>query len=63
MAMTTVLTVRLSRNALEDDLRTSGLALARELAASAVERHGAEGETLLQREIGSVAGRAASCAT
>ena len=57
MAMTTVLTVRLSRSALEDDLRTSGLALARELAASAVERHGAEGETLLQREIGSLAGR------
>ena len=57
MAMTTALTVRLSRNALEDDLRTSGLALARELAASAVERHGAERETLLQREIGSVAGR------
>ena len=57
MAMTTVLTVRLSRSALEDDLRTSGIALARELAASAVERHGAEGETLLQREIGSLAGR------
>ena len=57
MALTTVLTVRLSRTAVEDDLRTSGLALARELAASAVERHGVEGETLLQREIVSVAGR------
>lgn len=57
MAMTTALTVRLSRSALEDDLRTSGLALARELAASAVERRGMEGETLLQREIGSFAGR------
>ena len=57
MAMTTVLTIRLSRNALEDDLRKSGLALARELAASAVERHGAEAETLLQREIVSLAGR------
>jgi two-component system, NtrC family, sensor kinase len=57
MAMTTVLTIRLSRNALEDDLRQSGLALARELAASAVERHGTEAETLLQREIGSLAGR------
>jgi two-component system, NtrC family, sensor kinase len=57
MAMTTVLTIRLSRNALEDDLRQSGLALARELAASAVERRGVDGETLLQREIGSLAGR------
>ena len=57
MVTTTVLTIRLSRNALEDDLRKSGLALARELAASAVERHGTEAETLLQREIVSLAGR------
>lgn len=57
MALTTVLTVRLSRNALDDDLRTSGLALARELAASAVARHGVDGDTLLQGELGSLAGR------
>jgi signal transduction histidine kinase len=57
MAMTTALTVRLSRGALEDDLRTSGLTLARELSASAVARHGTEGEALLQQELGSVVGR------
>jgi two-component system NtrC family sensor kinase len=57
MAMTTALTIRLSRNALENDLRQSGLALARELAASAVERRDVDGETLLQREIGGLAGR------
>ena len=57
MATTTVLTIRLSRNAVEDDLRRSGLALARELAASALQRRGADGETLLQAEIGSLAGR------
>jgi two-component system, NtrC family, sensor kinase len=57
MATTTVLTIRLSRNAVEDDLRRSGLALAREVAASAVERRGVDGETLLQAEIGSLAGR------
>ncbi len=57
MAMTTVLTIRLSQNALEDDLRKSGLALARELAASAAERHGIDGEMLLRNEMGSLAGR------
>jgi signal transduction histidine kinase len=57
MALATALTVRLSRNAVQDDLRSSGLVLARELAASAVERRGADGETLLQKEIGSLAGR------
>ncbi len=57
IALTTMLTVRLSRSALEDDLRTSGLALARELAASAVERRGVDDETQLQSEIGSLAGR------
>lgn len=57
MATTTVLTIRLSRNAVEDDLRRSGLALAREVAASAVARRGVDGETLLQVEIGSLAGR------
>lgn len=57
MAMATGVTARLSRNALEDDLRTSGLALAREVAASAADRRGAEGEALLREEIGSLAGR------
>ena len=57
MATATALAVRLSRNALEDDLRTSGLALARELAASAVAYHGTENDALLQQEIRSMAGR------
>ena len=57
MAMTTALTVRLSRNSLEEDLRTGGLVLAREMAASAVARHGAEGEALLQEEVSNLVGR------
>ena len=57
MAATTTLAVRLYRSTLEDDIRNSGLALARELAASAASRTGTGGEAALQREIGSVLGR------
>jgi two-component system NtrC family sensor kinase len=57
MAGTTALAVRLSRSTLEDDIRNSGLALARELAASAASGTGTGGEAVLQREIGSVLGR------
>lgn len=57
MAGTTALTVRLSRSALEDDIRNSGLALARELAASAASRTGTGETAVLQREISSVLGR------
>jgi signal transduction histidine kinase len=57
MAATTALTVRLSRSALEQDLRSSGLALAREVAASAVARHGTEAEALLQAELVNLVGR------
>lgn len=57
MAGTTALAVRLSRSTLEDDIRNSGLALARELAASAASRTGTSGEAALQREIESVLGR------
>jgi hypothetical protein len=38
LTATTALTVRLSRGALEDDARQSGLALARELPVSAASR-------------------------
>ena len=34
VALITILTIRMSRQAIEEDLRTSGLSLARELAAS-----------------------------
>lgn len=57
VATTTALTVRLSRSALEEDLRRGGLALAREMAASAVARHGAEAEVTLQEELVSLVGR------
>ncbi|HXZ43912.1 MAG TPA: HAMP domain-containing sensor histidine kinase, partial [archaeon] len=57
MAGTTALAVRLYRSTLEDDIRNSGLALARELAASAASRTGTSGEAALQRELGSVLGR------
>lgn len=57
MAGTTALAVRLSRTALEDDIRSSGLALARELAASAASYTGKGEEAALKQEIGSVLGR------
>jgi signal transduction histidine kinase len=57
MAATTALAVRLSRTALENDIRSSGLALARELAASVAPRQGTAGTALLQQEIGSILGR------
>ena len=57
LAASTVLTVRLSRQALEDDIRASGLSLARELAASAASVLGTGGEDVLQREIDSLLGR------
>lgn len=43
MAATTALTVRLSRQALEDDIRTNGLTLARELATSVASRRAPAG--------------------
>ena len=57
MAATTALTVRMSRQALEDDIRTSGLTLARELATSVMSGRGSAGEAILQHEIGSLLGR------
>lgn len=58
MAASTALTVRLSRAALVDDIRNSGLALARELAASAAAAEpGAAGDAGLQREIDSLFGK------
>ena len=53
LALTTVLTIRMSREAIEDDLRTSGLSLARELAASAASsRRPVEAGTLRQELTG-----------
>ncbi|HSB77641.1 MAG TPA: hypothetical protein VLM91_02545, partial [Candidatus Methylomirabilis sp.] len=57
MAATTALTVRMSRQALEGDIRTSGLSLARELATSITARHGPAGGSVLQHEIESLLGR------
>jgi len=57
MAATTALTVRLSRTALEDDIRRSGLALARELATLATSHQGTDGEVQFQQEIGRIVGR------
>jgi signal transduction histidine kinase len=57
LAASTLLTVRLSRRALEDDIRASGLTVARELAASAANVLGTGGEAVLQREIESLLGR------
>jgi signal transduction histidine kinase len=57
MAAATVLTVRMSRAALEDDIRNTGLTLARELATSAAAgRTTAQGADL-QREINSLFGK------
>jgi signal transduction histidine kinase len=57
LAVSTTLTVRLFRGALEDDVRGGGLALARELAASAASDPTSADDADLQREIGSVLGR------
>jgi signal transduction histidine kinase len=57
MAATTAITVRLSRAALEDDIRTSGLALARELAASAAAGQGSTRDAALQQEISGLLGK------
>jgi two-component system, NtrC family, sensor kinase len=57
LAVSTTLTVRLFRGALEDDVRSGGLALARELAASAASDPTSADDADLQREIGSVLGR------
>lgn len=57
MAAMTALTVRLSRSALEDYIRNSGLTLARELAASAAAHETAEEDSMLQGEIRSILGR------
>ena len=47
MAATTALTVRMSRQALEDDIRTGGLTLARELATSVMSGRGSAREVIL----------------
>jgi two-component system, NtrC family, sensor kinase len=57
LTASTALTVRLSRGALEDDARQSGLALARELAASAASQLRAGDVGLLQHEISRLVGR------
>ncbi|HYL81242.1 MAG TPA: hypothetical protein VEU07_10550, partial [Candidatus Acidoferrum sp.] len=57
MAATTLLTLRMSRDALEDDIRTSGLSLARELATSIASAQGSAREPILHHEIGSLFGR------
>lgn len=57
MATTTFLILQMSREALEDDIRTSGLTLARELATSIASTWGSAGEPILQHEIGSLLGR------
>ncbi len=57
VALTTYLTIRMSRVAIEDDLRTSGLSLARELAASAVSGRGLVPTTELQQDLTSLLGR------
>ena len=57
MVTVTALTVRVSRAALENDARQSGLALARELAASAASHQRAGEEGLLRQEIDSMRGR------
>ena len=57
MAVATVVTVRMSRAALEDDIRTTGLALARELAASAAADPGPAADRAIRQEVGSLFGR------
>ena len=56
MGATTALTVRFSRAALEEDIRSSDLTLARELAASAAASGAAE-DAELQREVDSLFGK------
>ncbi len=57
MAATTALTVRLSRAALEDDIRNSGLTLARELAGLASSHRGTDRDAKLQEAIDDLLGR------
>lgn len=57
MGVTTALTVRMSRAVLEEDIRRSGITLARELAALAASGRGTAHEQALQREIGSLLGK------
>jgi signal transduction histidine kinase len=57
LAASTWLLARLSRQALEDDIRASGLTVARELAASAANVLGTEGDAGLQGQIDSLLGR------
>jgi hypothetical protein len=56
MAATTVFTVRMSRRALLDAIRNTGLTLARELAASAAGQEPAR-DPALQQEITSLLGK------
>lgn len=57
IAATTLFTVRMSRTALQDALRNTGLALARELSASVATGQGAERDAALQQEINSLLGK------
>ena len=57
MVTMTTLTIRLSRRALEDDIRESGVALARELAASAPEVLDESGRRALQAETAGLVGK------
>ncbi|HEY7675520.1 MAG TPA: ATP-binding protein [Candidatus Methylomirabilis sp.] len=57
MAAATALTVRMSRGALEEDLRNTGLTLARELATTAAAGRTAAEEADLRREINSLFGK------
>ncbi len=57
MAASTALTVRLTRGALEDDIRTSGLALGRELAAAVAAETDHSEDGTIQQELGKLPGR------
>jgi len=57
IAATTLFTVRMSRTALQDALRNTGLALARELSASVGTGQGAEQDITLQQEVNSLLGK------
>ncbi len=57
IAAATLFTVRMSRTALQDAIRQDGLALARELAASAAARHGVDRGAAIEQEINSLRGK------
>jgi hypothetical protein len=57
MVLATAVTVRMSGAALEDDIRSTALALARELAASAAADRGAAGEQAIRQGVPSLFGK------